>query len=194
MRAWPREVKRAAPAPTAFLDRDGTINRDRAGSYITSPEKLKIYAGVPAALRLLTSKGYRVVILTNQSAVARGYMPLSAAKAINLKLVRELRRGGARVDAVYFCPHGPDEGCSCRKPEPGLIKEAVKDSPADLDRSFMAGDKKSDLELARRAGIKGYLVLTGQWRSAGPAAAKKGFRSLAALARAVPDVSERKNR
>jgi D-glycero-D-manno-heptose 1,7-bisphosphate phosphatase len=132
------------------------------------------------------------VVLTNQSGVSRGYMSLAAAKAINLKLVRDLRRAGARVDAVYFCPHGPDEGCACRKPAPGLIKEAVKDSPADLPRSFMAGDKKSDLLLARRAGIKGYFVLTGQWRSAGTAAAAKGYRDLAALARAVPDFSKGK--
>lgn len=192
MRAWPRQLKRSAPAPTAFLDRDGTINRDRAGSYITSPDQLKIYAGVPGALRLLARKGYRIVVLTNQSGVARGYMSLAAARAINIKLLRELRRAGAGVDAVYFCPHGPDDGCACRKPEPGLINEAGKDSPADLRRSFMAGDKRSDLELARRAGIKGYLVLTGQWRSAGARAARKGFRSLAALARAVPDVSKGK--
>lgn len=192
MRAWPAELERGAPGPTAFLDRDGTINRDRAGQYITSPAQLKIYAGAPGAIKLLAAKGYRIVVLTNQSGVSRGYMSLAAAKAINLKLVRDLRRAGARVDAVYFCPHGPDEGCACRKPAPGLIKEAVKDSPADLPRSFMAGDKKSDLLLARRAGIKGYFVLTGQWRSAGTAAAAKGYRDLAALARAVPDFSKGK--
>ena len=96
------------------------------------------------------------------------------------------------MDAVYFCPHGPDENCACRKPAPGLIREANKDVPADMKRSFMAGDKKSDLGLARRAGIKGHLVLTGQWRSAGAAAAKKGYKDLLALAKALPDYSERK--
>jgi histidinol-phosphate phosphatase family protein len=190
MRAWPSRVRRSKAAPTAFLDRDGTISRDRAGQYITSPAQLRLYAGAPAALRLLARKGYRIVVLTNQSGVARGYMSLAAAKAINLKLVRDLRLAGASVDAVYFCPHGPDEGCACRKPAPGLIKEAAGDFPADLRRSFMAGDKKSDLELARRAGIKGYFVRTGQWRSAGAAAARAGYRSLAALARAVPDLSK----
>lgn len=192
MRAWPPSVRRGTPVPTAFLDRDGVINRDRAGVYVTSPSDLKLYAAAPKALALMAAKGYRLVVLTNQSAVARGYMTLARARQINLRLVRELRRRGARVDAVYFCPHGPGDGCACRKPAPGLVEEAVKDSPADLKRSFMAGDKKSDLELARRAGIKGVLVRTGQWRSAGAAAAKNSVRDLLALARALPDLKKEK--
>lgn len=191
MRAWPAKVKPGPAAPTAFLDRDGTLNRDKAGTYITRPAQLKLYAGAAAALRLMARKGYRVVVLTNQSGVARGYMTLARALAINRKLLRDLRLEGAGVAAVYFCPHGPREKCGCRKPEPGLIREAVKDFPADLPRSFMAGDKKSDLDLARRAGIKGRLVLTGQWRSAGAAAAKKGYKSLLALARALPDTTRK---
>ena len=191
MRAWPPKIKPGPAAPTAFLDRDGTLNRD-SKAYVTSPAALKIYAFAARAVALLNRKGYRVVVLTNQSGVARGYMTLTRSMAINLKLVRELRRGGAAIDAVYFCPHGPDDGCRCRKPSPGLIEEALKDSPADMKRSFMAGDKSSDLELARRAGLKGRLVLTGQWRSAGAAAAKRGFRDLLALARSLPDYSERK--
>ncbi|HCC47705.1 MAG TPA: D,D-heptose 1,7-bisphosphate phosphatase [Elusimicrobia bacterium] len=190
MRAWPPKVKKGPPAPTAFLDRDGTINKNREGSYITTPAQLKIYAKAPAAIKLISAKGYRVVVLTNQSGIGRGYMTLAASRRINLKLLRELRKAGAGVDAVYFCPHAPGENCSCRKPKPGLILEAEKDSPADLPRSFMAGDKKCDLELARRAGIKGRLVLTGQWRSSlGPAAAKKGYKDLLALARALPDMT-----
>lgn len=191
MRAWPPKIKPVPAAPTAFLDRDGTLNRD-SKAYITTPGGLKLYAFAAKAVALLNRKGYRVVVLTNQSGVARGYMTLAGSRAINLKLVRELRRSGAGIDAVYFCPHGPDAGCACRKPSPGLIKEALKDNPADLRRSFMAGDKSSDLELARRAGLKGKLVLTGQWRSAGAAAAKRGHRDLLALARALPDYSERK--
>lgn len=190
MRAWPAKVKTAPAAPTAFLDRDGTLNRD-SKAYITSLPALKLYAFAARAVALLNRKGYRVVVLTNQSGVARGYMTLARSRAINLKLVRDLRRAGAVIDAVYFCPHGPGDGCACRKPSPGLIAEAVKDSPADLKRSFMAGDKLSDLELARRAGLKGSLVRTGQWRSAGAAAARRGHRDLLALARSLPDYSER---
>ena len=190
MRAWPGNIKSGQAVPTAFLDRDGTLNRD-SKAYITSPAALKIYASAARAVALLNRKGYRVVVLTNQSGVARGYMTLACSKAINLKLVRDLRKNGAAIDAVYFCPHGPGEGCACRKPAPGLIQEALKDHPADLKRSFMAGDKNSDLQLARRAGIKGKLVLTGQGRSAG-AAVKRGHRNLLALARSVPDFTERK--
>ncbi|PKM97242.1 MAG: hypothetical protein CVU79_09180 [Elusimicrobia bacterium HGW-Elusimicrobia-3] len=187
MRAWPRTIKKGPAAPTAFLDRDGTLNRDRAGVYITSPDQLKLYASAARAVKLLSEKGYRIVVLTNQSGVGRGYMTLAAAKAINLKLVRELRAAGAPVAAVYFCPHAPDAACACRKPRPGLLREARKDLPADLRRSFVAGDKPSDLALAGNAGLKGYLVLTGQGRAASAA----GYKDLLALARAVPDL--RKN-
>lgn len=187
MRAWPKNIRKGRAVPTAFLDRDGTINRDRAGTYITRPSRLKVYAAAPAALKLFSAKGYRVVVLTNQSAVARGYMTLAASKAVNFKLVRELRRAGAGLDAIYFCPHGPDENCACRKPEPGLIREAVKDFPADMERSFMAGDKDCDLLLAKKAGLKGYLVLTGQGKSA--AARAPAYKNLLSLARALPDLA-----
>jgi histidinol-phosphate phosphatase family protein len=184
MRAWPRTLKKGTAAPTAFLDRDGTINRDRAGVYITSPGQLKLYASAARAVKLLSEKGYRIVVVTNQSGVGRGYMTLAAAKAINLKLVRDLRAAGAPLAAVYFCPHAPEENCACRKPRPGLLREARKDLPADSKRSFVAGDKPSDLALAGNAGLKGYLVLTGQGRAAGAA----GYKNLLALARAVPDL------
>ena len=189
MRAWPESVKKGMAVPTAFIDRDGTLNRDRAGAYITRPSQLKIYAGAPAALKLISAKGYRVVVITNQSGVARGYMTLSGSIAINLKLVRDLRLQGARVDAVYFCPHGPGENCACRKPATGLIREAVKESPADMASSFVAGDKDSDLQLAKKAGLKGFLVLTGQGKSAAAGAA--AHKDLLALARALPDLSDK---
>ncbi|MGD9641515.1 MAG: D-glycero-alpha-D-manno-heptose-1,7-bisphosphate 7-phosphatase [Elusimicrobiales bacterium] len=186
MRAWPRTLKKAPAAPTAFLDRDGTLNRNRTGVYVTAPEQLILYASAARAVKLLSEKGYRIVVLTNQSAVGRGYMTLAESKAINLKLVRDLRAAGAPVAAVYFCPHAPDAACACRKPRPGLLLEAAKDLPADPERSFVAGDKPSDLALARNAGLKGYLVLTGEGRAAGA----EGYKDLLALARAVPDFSK----
>ena len=187
MRAWPEKVKKGPPVPTAFIDRDGTLNRDRAGTYITTPAKLKIYAAAPAALKVLSAKGYRIVVITNQSGVSRGYMTLEGSKAINLKLRGELRKAGADIDAVYFCPHGPDETCPCRKPAPGLIKEAARDRPADMARSFMVGDKKCDVQLAKNAGIKGFLVLTGQGKTA--AGKFPAYKNLLSLARALPDLS-----
>ncbi|MDD5207948.1 MAG: HAD family hydrolase [Elusimicrobiales bacterium] len=187
MRAWPVNIRKGPAVPTAFLDRDGTLNRDRAGAYVTRPSQLKIYASAPAALRIISGKGYRIVVITNQSGIARGYMTMAGSGAINLKLVRELRREGAAVDAVYFCPHGPDEKCACRKPEPGLIKEAVKDRPADMARSFVVGDKQCDLLLAKRAGLKSFLVLTGQGKAAAAGRAP-AYKNLLAVARALPDL------
>jgi histidinol-phosphate phosphatase family protein len=182
-------VSKAPPAPTAFLDRDGTINRDRAGVYITQPAQLKIYSKAPAALKLIAAKGYRIVVITNQSGVARGYMTLAASKAVNLAMVRTLGRLGVKIDAVYFCPHGPGEACACRKPATGLLLEAARYFPYDRKNSFVAGDRASDLRLAANAGIKAFPVLTGQWRSLPPAAARAGHRDLLALARALPDLS-----
>lgn len=192
MRAWPPAVRKHPQAPTAFLDRDGTINRDRAGVYITRPGQLKLYAKAPAAIRLLAAKGYRVVVLTNQSGVGRGYMTLKASLAISRKLVRDLRRAGARVDAVYFCPHGPQQACGCRKPATGLLEEAAAHFPYDKRTSFVAGDRNSDLKLARNAGIKALPVLTGQWRSLPPAAARRARKDLLALARALPDLAAKR--
>lgn len=194
MRAWPPKLRKGPPRPTAFLDRDGTLNRDRPGSYITRPEQLKIYSGVPAALRLMAAKGYRIVVVTNQSAVGRGYMTLGASRRINLRLARELRAAGVPVTAIYFCPHSPAENCPCRKPSTGLLEEAAADLPYLKDSSFVAGDKKSDLDLARNAGLRGIPVRTGQWRALGPAAARKGYASLLALARALPDMTRAETR
>jgi len=188
MRAWPAKIIRGRPAPAAFLDRDGTLNPNRPGTYIVRPEQLKLYAGAGKALRLIAAKGYRLVVLTNQSAVARGYMTLARSKEINLKLVRELKKEGVKLDAVYFCPHGPSDGCACRKPRGGLVSEAVRDLAIDLAGSFVAGDKKSDLDLARAAGIKGRLVLTGEGRAVG--AARETYKDLLSLAKALPDLSK----
>ncbi len=187
MRAWPANIRKGPAVPTAFLDRDGTLNRDRAGAYVTRTSQLKIYAAAPAALRLISEKGYRIVVITNQSGIARGYMTLAGSRAINLRLVRELGLKGARVDAIYFCPHGPGENCACRKPATGLIREAVRESPADMSRSFVAGDKGSDLLLAKKAGLKGFLVLTGQGKAC--EAGAPAYKDLLALARALPDLS-----
>lgn len=192
MRAWFARGTASPGAPAAFLDRDGTLNRNRHGEYITRPEQLKLYARVPAALKILAKKGYRLIVITNQSAIARGYMTPAAAAAINLKLVKALRREGVELDGIYFCPHAPADNCKCRKPAPGLLKEAAADRPIDMRRSFVAGDKDCDLRLAGRAGLKGYLVMTGGGRAVAAGRIKPGFRDLFSLARAVPDLSRLK--
>lgn len=192
MRAWLSRRRPSPRAPAAFIDRDGTLNRNRHGVYVTRPEQLVLYSRVPAALKLLAAKGYRLIVLTNQSGIARGYMTAAASRAINLKLVRLLRREGVTLDGIYFCPHGPAANCACRKPAPGLLKEAAADSPIEMRGSFVAGDKDCDLRLARRAGLKGYLVMTGGGRAAAASRGAPGFRDLLSLARAVPAAKELK--
>ena len=191
MRCWPAHKPVFSGAPAAFLDRDGTLNRNRHGQYITRPEQLNLYARVPAALKLLARKGYSLIVVTNQSGIARGYMTAAVSKAINLKLVRDLKREGVSLDGIYFCPHGPADNCACRKPQTGLLEEAAAAGRIDMDRSFVAGDKASDLELARRAGLKGYLVRTGGGRAVPVKNKLRAYRDLLSLARAVPEVNSK---
>lgn len=190
MKAWGSRRAASHNMPAAFLDRDGTLNKNRHGVYITRPEQLKLYARVPAALKLLKKKGYRLIVVTNQSGIARGYLSAAASRAINLKFVQILRSLGVTLDAIYFCPHAPAEHCACRKPAPGLIKEAASALAIDMRRSFTVGDKPCDLHLARRAGLKGYLVLTGNGRTSAAATGRRGFGDLLTLARTVADVTK----
>jgi len=152
-------------APAAFLDRDGTIIHDRPGFYLTDPRGIRIYASAVKALKLLSGLGYRLIVLTNQSAVGRGYMTLARSKAVNLELNRRLERRGVRLDAIYFCPHAPDAGCACRKPAGGLVREALKRGRIDLPRSFVIADKASDMRLADSFGMGSILVRTGHGRT-----------------------------
>ncbi len=166
MRAWPvRRPSADGLRPAVFLDRDGVLVHNRAGYYLTDPAKMRVYPFAARALRLLSGAGFRLIVVTNQSAVARGYMTLSTAAEINRNLARCLRKEGALLDAVYFCPHGPDGGCACRKPGTGLLKEAFRDFPTRRDGSWMVGDKFLDLALARAGRLKPVLVLTGQGKS-----------------------------
>ncbi|MCX5786358.1 MAG: HAD-IIIA family hydrolase [Elusimicrobia bacterium] len=197
MKTWPI-LNKTTPKPAAFIDRDGTLTRDRAGIYVTETAGLKLYVRAARALRLLADKGYRLIVLTNQSGVARGYMSLECAKAINLRLKKLLKEKGARLDAVYFCPHGPDAGCSCRKPRTGLVREALKDFRTDLKASIVIGDKASDMQMAKKSGITPLFVTTGQGRGQlkkHPAALKgvSVFRDILSAARSAPDRIEPKN-
>lgn len=178
--------------PAAFLDRDGTLNINRIGVYVTKPAEVKLYACAARALRLLADKGYRLIVLTNQSGVARGYMSLKRSRMINLRLKKLFMQKGARLDAVYFCPHGPEDGCSCRKPGTGLLREALKDFRTDLKGSIMIGDKASDILTARKSGITPFLVFTGEGRAQmkkHPAALKgvRAFRDILSAAHSAAD-------
>ncbi|MGB0909415.1 MAG: D-glycero-beta-D-manno-heptose 1,7-bisphosphate 7-phosphatase [Nitrospirales bacterium] len=143
---------------TVFVDRDGTLNDDPG--YLTDPDGLILFPGVVEAVARLKQAGSRVVLVTNQSAVGRKYMTVDELTVIHDRLEKFLEDGGGSLDGIFFCPHHPDERCACRKPKPGLIQQAVHALDIQVSRSYMVGDKLSDLELAQAVGAIGVLVST----------------------------------
>ncbi|HSE96829.1 MAG TPA: D-glycero-beta-D-manno-heptose 1,7-bisphosphate 7-phosphatase [Blastocatellia bacterium] len=166
--------------PAIFLDRDGTINEDIG--YLSSPDELILYPWTAEAVRLINDSQYESIVITNQSGVARGLFTEEVLEQIHNRLIEELARRGAHLDAIYYCPHHPSIGdgryrqdCECRKPRPGLLFRAADERRIDLARSYMIGDKSSDISLAAAAGARSVLVLTGYGsmtlaRSTGPGA------------------------
>jgi D-glycero-D-manno-heptose 1,7-bisphosphate phosphatase len=142
-----------------LIDRDGTINVEK--HYLSDPEQVELYPGVAAAIRRLNQLDLGVVIVTNQSGVARGYFDLARLEQIHTRLYALLEAEGAAIDGIYICPHGPDDDCDCRKPLPGMVAQAVADHHFDPARAFMIGDKEVDVELGRGVGASTFLVRTG---------------------------------
>jgi D-sedoheptulose 7-phosphate isomerase len=133
-----------------FIDRDDTIAKDVP--YCSKPEDLKLFPGVGKAIKKLNDAGFLVVLVTNQSGIARGYFNEDMLVNIHAKLERDLEEDGAKLDAIYYCPHHPDEKCSCRKPATGMIERAVKDLGIDLRSSYVIGDGNGDIEMGERIG------------------------------------------
>jgi D-glycero-D-manno-heptose 1,7-bisphosphate phosphatase len=149
-----------------FLDRDGTINEQMG--YINHLSRFHLLPGVGEAIRLLNERNIPVVVITNQSGLARGYFPPSLLEEVHEKMRRELADKGAHVDGIYLCPHHPDarlieyrKTCECRKPRPGLLKTAAKDLHLDLIRSYVVGDRWTDVKTAANCRATSVLVLTG---------------------------------
>jgi D,D-heptose 1,7-bisphosphate phosphatase len=141
-----------------FLDRDGTLNPDPG--YISDPELFNLYPGTGEALSRLQQAGYLLILITNQSGIARGLLTHAQLAAIHDKLQRLLAEFSVKLSGIYYCPHHPDfpdadgvAACSCRKPEPGLILQAIEELQIDPEHSFMIGDKTSDVELGLNAGV-----------------------------------------
>ncbi len=149
-------------SPAVFLDRDGTINEEQG--YPDRLEQISVFPQAAPAIRRLNEAGLKVVVVTNQSGVARGYFPLAFVQEVHRYLNQQLAAAGARIDGLYVCPHHPDEGCPCRKPKPELLFRAARDLDLDLAHSYLVGDRYLDLETAANAGVKGILVLTGYGR------------------------------
>ena len=146
----------------AFLDRDGVVVEDV--HFLTSPDQLTVLPGVAHALRLLQDRFF-IIVVTNQSGIARGFLAEEDLMTIHTELINLLTAEGVTVDALYFCPHLPEAAlpayrntCTCRKPEPGMLLQAASDWGIDLLRSFMMGDAPRDMEAAHRAGVTGIMV------------------------------------
>jgi D-glycero-D-manno-heptose 1,7-bisphosphate phosphatase len=147
-------------SPAVFVDRDGTIMEDR--DYCSDPKDVKIFPGVPEALGRLKSKGFKLIIITNQSGIGRGLMTAEQYRAVEEEILRQL--GAGLIDATYFCPDVPGQVSICRKPAPGMIMEATWKHQIDLSRSFLIGDKEIDIECAHNASVRAIRVETGPQR------------------------------
>lgn len=147
--------------PAVFLDRDGTLIRD--ADYLADPERVELLPGVAEALELFRRAGFRRVVVTNQSGIARGLYSEADYHAVAARLNEVLRAAGTSVEMTLHCPHHPDftGACDCRKPDTGMHEKAAEALELDLARSFYIGDKRSDVEVAGRLGGTGILVRTG---------------------------------
>jgi D-glycero-D-manno-heptose 1,7-bisphosphate phosphatase len=148
--------------PAIFLDRDGVIIENRP-DYVRSWQDVFIYPQALSALARISSSPYKIILVTNQSAIGRGIISFQTGAEINDRLVNEIRAAGGRIDGVFMCPHAPEDGCDCRKPRPGLFYQAAQALSLDLKNSVMIGDALTDLLAASSAGIQRViLVRTGR--------------------------------
>jgi D-glycero-D-manno-heptose 1,7-bisphosphate phosphatase len=166
-----------AMQPALFLDRDGVIIENRA-DYVRTWSDVAIYPQALDALVRIKNSQYKILVITNQSAVGRGLISQDAAREINDRLVAEIQSSGGRIDGIFMCPHAPQENCSCRKPEPGLILQAASRHSIDLQNSILIGDALSDILAGQKAGVaQNVLVRTGRGLD----------QSLLPLASQIPD-------
>ena len=140
-----------------FLDRDGVINKERK-NYVKNLEEFEIFNGVSKAIKILKEKNFLVIIITNQSAINRNLLTKDKLDEIHNHLQEILKKDNTSFDAIYYCPHKPEENCDCRKPKPGLLLRAAKDHKIDLKNSFFIGDSITDIEAANAAGCNGILL------------------------------------
>jgi D-glycero-D-manno-heptose 1,7-bisphosphate phosphatase len=153
------------------LDRDGTIVIDR--NYLSDPAALEFAPGAAAGLRKMSDMGFRLVVITNQSGISRGFFSLARLDEVHERLHQMTRAIGVRLDGIYSCPHRPEEGCDCRKPNLELLRQASRDMDFDMSQSIVIGDKDSDIEFGRRAGA--LTILIGQPGPRSPASPAPDF-------------------
>ena len=169
--------------PFVFLDRDGTLIVER--EYLSDPEGVELTPGAASALRRLHDANFGIAIVTNQSGLGRGYFSTSSLALIHERIETLLASGGASIDALYVCPHLPEDGCACRTPNVALIEQAIREHDVDRRRSFLIGDKESDIRCGENAGLTTILVRTGYGASIAPAIGARVAFVAAALPEAV---------
>lgn len=155
--------------PAVFIDRDGTISEEVG--YVNHPSRYRVFSYSAEAIKKLNDNNWLAILVTNQAGVARGYFSEDVIGAVHQQLTSELAKEHAQLDAIYYCAHHPTVGeppyrfdCDCRKPKTGLINRAASDFEIDLTRSWMVGDRYSDIEMARNAGLRSAFVLSGYGR------------------------------
>ena len=168
----------AAPRRLALIDRDGTIIVDKV--YLSDPDGIEFAPRAIEGLRLLRDAGFALVLITNQSGVARGYFDVATLERIHDRLLSMLAAEGLQLKAIYFCPHGPRDGCDCRKPAPGMIRNAMRDLGFDPGEAVVIGDSDADMGAALAAGVAGVRVAS----AGGPASTGAAADFLEAARRA----------
>jgi histidinol-phosphate phosphatase family protein len=149
-----------------FLDRDGTVIFDK--TYLSTPKQVKLYCFCAESINALRAAGFKIIIVTNQSGIARGMFSEKKLKDVNKKLISLLKDVGSKIDGLYYCPHIESDKCNCRKPNIGMAQQAAKDFNIDLKKSYTVGDSIRDYLLGVNMGGKGILVLTGHGKKQQP--------------------------
>jgi D,D-heptose 1,7-bisphosphate phosphatase len=142
-----------------FLDRDGTINVEK--NYLYKISELEFEEGCLEGLKILKEMGYLLIVITNQSGIGRGYYTIEQMQELNEYMNKILKKNNSEIEKFYFCPHVIEDNCSCRKPSPELLYKARRDFNIDLTKSYMLGDKLSDVECGQNAGVRSFLLQTG---------------------------------
>lgn len=151
-----KTVQNGNTLPACFLDRDGTLIADK--HYLCDPAEVSLLPGATEGLKLIAGLGYLLIMVSNQSGIGRGFFEASHADLVNQEMLNQLAEQGAVLDAMYYCPHAPDQGCPCRKPKPGMAHRAQQDFSIDMQRSVMLGDGSPDIGFAQASGLPALIV------------------------------------
>jgi D-glycero-D-manno-heptose 1,7-bisphosphate phosphatase len=149
-----------------LIDRDGTLNVER--QYLSDPNQLELIPGAAPALKWLQDAGWGICVVSNQSGIARGYFDLAQVANVHQRLAEMLAKYHVQLDGIYLCPHGPEDGCECRKPLPGMVHQAMAEHGFDPRQAWVIGDKEADVGLGHAVGAKSILVRTGYGRQHEP--------------------------